>query len=625
MIRRDRAAAPSTNNPFAGSSAPRSTPSATRCEDGYAPLRSYAAIGDGRTIALVAEDASIDWYTLPDLDSPSVFGALLDRDRGGCFTLAPTARFATARRYLPGTNVLETTFTTATGVVKVLDAMTLNGAGLGPSRELQRRIVEVTGRVPMNWRVRPRFGYGQRRTQLGRRNGVPVAVSGADALAVCAFAAGAVEVSADSISGRFEATTATDAVIAVCAAHQEPLVFPARTELDTRFSVTLDTWRAWSDGRTYRGPWEDAVLRSALALKMLVHSPSGALAAAATTSLPEQIGGVRNWDYRFCWVRDAAFTLDALLLLDCAPEAQAYFWWLMHASQLTHPTLQPLYRLDGAAYARERTLPLDGYRGSRPVRVGNAAAAQLQLDTYGELLQTAWAYVQAGHRLDADIGRRLAQVADLVCRLWRRPDAGIWEVRNAPQHFTHSKMLCWVALDRAQRLAGRGLVPTRHRARWREQAEAIAELIERNCYSIRRQSYVRFAGGDELDASVLLGLLSGYGDPHAARWIRTVDAIRRDLGDGPYVHRYTGDDGLAGGEGAFVSCSFWLAEALARIGRVDDAASLMDRLVALANDVGLYAEEVEPATGAFLGNLPQALSHLSLISAAVAISDERSR
>jgi GH15 family glucan-1,4-alpha-glucosidase len=433
-----------------------------------------------------------------------------------------------------------------------------------------------------------------------------------------------VDVSADSISGTFAATTGSQATIAVCTAHQEPLVLPARGDLDERFSATVATWRAWAGARTYAGSWPGPVTRSALALKLLVQSPSGALAAAATTSLPEQVGGVRNWDYRFCWVRDAVFTLHALLLLGCAPEAQAFFWWLMHASQLTHPRLQPLYRLDGGAYAPEQTLPLQGYRGSRPVRVGNAAAGQLQLDTYGELLQTAWVYAEAGNMIDADIGRRLAQIADLVCRLWRSPDAGIWEVRSEPRHFTHSKMMCWVALDRAGRLAERGLVPAQHRDRWREEAAAIRDFIEGRCFSVPRQSYVRFAGGDELDASVLLGLLSGYGLPHSSRWTHTVDAIRRDLGFGPYVHRYTGADGLAGEEGAFVSCSFWLAEALARTGRVDDATALMNQMVALGNDVGLYAEELDPVTGAFLGNLPQALSHLSLISAAVAITEETS-
>jgi GH15 family glucan-1,4-alpha-glucosidase len=588
--------------------------------DGFAPLRSYAAIGDGRTVALIAEDGAMDWLALPSLDSPSVFGALLDAERGGCFTLNPTEAFEVARRYLPGTNVLETTYTTASGVVRVLDAMSLNSAGLDPLREVQRRVQGVTGRVTMTWCLQPAFGYGRRRTRSGRRYDVPVLTAGADALAVCAFDAGTIELGPDRVGGRFETCPGSAAVIALCAANQEPLILPARGELDERYAATLAGWREWAGTTTYAGQWAGPVARSALALKLLVHAPSGALAAAATTSLPEEIGGVRNWDYRFCWVRDAAFTLDALRQLGCAAEAQAYFWWLMHASQLTHPRLRPLYRLDGGADTRERALPLDGYCGSRPVRVGNAAAVQLQLDTYGELLQTAWLYADAGHRVDADIGRRLAQIADLVCRLWRRPDAGIWEVRSAPEHFTHSKMMCWVALDRAVRLAERGLIPARHRARWDEQAAHIADFIERECYSNRLQSYVRFGGGEDLDASVLLGLLSGYGDARSARWIDTVAAVRRDLGHGCYVRRYSGADGVGGGEGAFISCSFWLAEALARTGSVGDATALMDELVGLANDVGLYAEEVDPATGAFLGNLPQALSHLSLISAAFGIA-----
>ncbi|MGH3342380.1 MAG: glycoside hydrolase family 15 protein [Carbonactinosporaceae bacterium] len=598
---------------------------ASRRRDGYASLRSYAVIGDGRTVALVADDGAIDWLALPDLDSPSVFGALLDGPRDDCFALAPTVPFRTDRRYLPGTNVLETAFSTDGGVVRVLDAMSVQGPTLGPFRELQRRVEGVTGRVPMAWRVQPRFGYGERPTRLGRRIGVPVATSGSDALAVCSFQAGTAEVDDQTIRGSFEAVPGFHALIALCAAHQEPLVFPTRRELDERFEQTVATWHAWTGTRTYDGPWRQAVIRSALALKLLVYAPSGALAAAATTSLPEQVGGGRNWDYRFCWVRDAAFTLNALVRLGCAPEAQAYFWWLVHASQLTHPRLQPLYRLDGGADAGERILPLDGYRGSRPVRVGNAAAGQLQLDTYGELLQTVWLYAEAGERVDPDIGRRLAETADLVCRLWREPDAGIWEVRGALAHFTQSKMMCWVALDRAARLADRGLVPGRHRARWCEEATAIRDFVERRCFSTRQRSYVRFADGAELDASVLLGLLSGYGEPRSPRWRDTVDAVRRELGHGPYVYRYTGEDGLTGGEGAFVSCSFWLAEALARTGRIEDATVLMGQLVALANDVGLYAEEIDPVTGAFLGNLPQGLSHLALISAATAIAEEATR
>ena len=271
----------------------------------------------------------------------------------------------------------------------------------------------------MSWSVEPRFGYAGRSTSLGWRGGTPVAAAGGDALAVCSFDAGTADLSAGAIGGRFEARTGTRALIALCAAHHEPLVIPTRDELEARLDATTVTWRRWTESLHCSGPWRDAMVRSALALKLLVHAATGAVAAAATTSLPEEIGGERNWDYRFCWVRDSAFTLNAFLQLACGPEAQAYFWWLMQASQLTHPRLRVLYRLDGGARAPERTLALDGHRASRPVRVGNAAAAQLQLDTYGELFQTAWLYATTGHRIDRDIARRLARMADLVCRIWR--------------------------------------------------------------------------------------------------------------------------------------------------------------------------------------------------------------
>jgi GH15 family glucan-1,4-alpha-glucosidase len=271
--------------------------------------------------------------------------------------------------------------------------------------------------------------------------------------------------------------------------------------------------------------------------------------------------------------------------------------------------------------APERTLPLAGYRGSRPVRIGNAAAVQVQLDTYGELLQTAWLYATTGHRIDRDIGRRLAEIADLVCELWRQPDAGIWEVRSEPAHFTQSKMMCWVALDRARDLAERGLIPGRHLGRWSTEAEAIRQFVETRCFSEEKQSYVRSTGSEELDASLLLGALLSYGDVGGERWAGTLEAVRRELADGPFVRRYAGDDGVAGSEGAFVACSFWLVEALAYVGRTDEARELMDELVALANDVGLYSEEMDPDSGEMLGNFPQALTHLSHIEAVLALSE----
>jgi GH15 family glucan-1,4-alpha-glucosidase len=584
------------------------------------PIGDYAAIGDGRTVALVARDGSIDWLCLPDLDSPSVFAAVLDAGRGGSFALRPEISAEVRRRYLPDTNVLETTFTTAQGVVQVTDAMTLPNAELGPTRELIRRVDGLAGRVPMRWRITPAFDYGAASPRLERRGGVPVALAGPDALAVCSWGAGEAQLDNQSIFGRFETEESGSAVIALCGSHQEPLVFPPRQDVEARLTATAAYWRDWAANRAYDGPWRDEVIRSALALKLLFHAPSGAIAAAASASLPEEIGGERNWDYRFCWVRDSAFTLQALLQLGCPREAEAFFWWLLHASQLSHPRLQVLYRLDGSDRATERTLELDGYRGSRPVRVGNAAAAQTQLDIYGALLQTALVYTQAGGRLDRETGRRLAGIADLVCQTWRQPDSGIWEVRSEPAHFTQSKMMCWVALDRAARLCDAGHIPRAHASTWRREQLAIREFIETRCWSERVGSYTRWAGGEDLDASLLLGILFGYGAPDAGRLGSTVDALRRELGRGSLVSRYSGEDGLRGTEGAFLCCSFWLVDALARVGRLEEATALMQELIAVASDVGLYAEEIDPQTSELLGNTPQGLVHLALINAAVSIS-----
>jgi GH15 family glucan-1,4-alpha-glucosidase len=588
--------------------------------EGYVPLGDYAAIGDGRTVALVARDGSVDWLCLPDLDSPSVFGAVLDAERGGRFELEPEIPAQVTRRYRPDSNVLETTFTTAQGVVRVTDAMALPGSDLGPERELIRRIDGVDGVVPMRWRIAPRFGYGARSPRLEWRGAIPVALDGPQALAVCSWDAGELQIHDGAVVGCFEARASSSALLVLCAAHQEPLVIPTRNDVEARLEGTTAYWQDWAARREYDGPWREAVVRGALALKLLVHSSSGAIAAAATTSLPEEIGGERNWDYRYSWVRDSAFTLEALLHLGCPSEAEAFFWWLLHASQLTHPRLQVLYRLDGGEPEPERTLALDGYRGSRPVRIGNEAAGQTQLDIYGSLLQTAVIYTEAGGRLDRDTGRRLAGIADLVSRTWGEPDSGIWEVRSEPVHFTHSKMMCWVALDRALGLCGAGHIPSRNAANWRRERLALGNFIETRCWSPELGTYARHAGAQELDASLLLGVLFMYESPDRDRLAATVDAVRRELGHGPLVQRYRGEDGLTGTEGAFLCCSFWLVDALARIGRVEEATELMDQLVGLANDVGLYAEELDGHTKEPLGNTPQGLVHLALINAAVSIA-----
>jgi len=591
--------------------------------DGYAPIREYAAIGDGRTVALVARDGSVDWLCLPDLNSASTFGALLDAERGGRFELAPSVPFEAERRYLPETNVLETTFRTAGGVVRVTDAMTAAGGGLAPLRELVRRVEGLAGSVPMRWRAEPRFGFGLVPVEVGLRHGVPTARAGRDAVAVAGWDAGESSVDGGGFQGEFEVREGGRALLVLSAAHQEPLVLPSRSEAERRLDATIDFWRVWTGRRNYDGPWRDAVLRSALALKLLVFAPSGAIAAAPTTSLPEELGGRRNWDYRYAWVRDASYTVDALLELACTDEGHAFFWWLMHASALTHPRLAVLYCLDGRLDARERELPLAGYRGSRPVRIGNGATAQTQLDIYGDLLEAVNVYVSAGNRLDRDTGKRVAEIADLVCEIWRNEDAGIWEVRSGPKHYTQSKLMCWIALDRAAGLAREGHIPAGRADRWRAEADAVRAFVDERCWSEAKRSYTRFAGTEELDAGVLLAFIRGCGDADDPRFVSTVEAVRRELAHGPYVHRYTGEDGLPGEEGAFVACSFWLVDTLARIGRCDEAAALLDDVVALANDVGLFSEEIDPGTGDFLGNFPQGLSHLSLIEAAVQVERER--
>jgi len=590
--------------------------------DGYAPIEDYALIGDGRTAALVARDGAIDWLCLPNFDSPSVFAAILDRQRGGAFELQPEGPFASSRRYLPHTNVLETTFTTASGTVRVVDALTLPGPKLAPMRELVRSVEGVTGAVPMRWRVQPRFAYGGHAPRCEWRRGVPVATWGAEAIAVANRNAGTPVWRDDGVEGTFEIGAGGRALLALAGAYAEPLVLPDAGAIAERLDVTIRFWTEWAGERAYDGPWADLVLRSALALKLMIFAPSGAAVAAPTTSLPEEIGGERNWDYRFCWIRDSNFMISALMRLGCHAEARSLFWWFMQATALTEPELHVLYRLDGGVGPSERCVPLSGYRASAPVRVGNGALAQAQHDIYGALLETACLYSEGERALDRDTGAVLARIADRVCEIWRQPDSGIWEVRNGPFHFTHSKVMCWVALDRAVKMAGDREVPARHAGRWRSEAAAIRDYVETECWSNELGSYTRTAGSRDVDASLLMLPLVGYGHPRSDRIRGTIDAVNRLLRDGDFVYRYRADDGVAGGEGAFLNCSFWLVGALARCGRVEEAGDLMHSLAARANDVGLFSEEIDPRSGAFLGNFPQALVHLALVDAALALQGQ---
>ena len=590
--------------------------------DGYAPIREYALVGDGRTSALIASDGSVDWLCLPNVDSPSVFARILDAERGGSFRLEPTAPFEAERRYLERSNVLETTFATAEGSVRVTDAMTLSDSSrLSPLRELVRKVDALAGIVPLRWAFEPRFDYGRAQTRIERRAGRWFAHAGSSALVLSLCDVGEGELHDGAITGELSLAPGESGLFSLAATDKEPAVMPGREDSEARLERTKRFWLEWSDRTSYEGAWPDAVTRSVLALKLLTFAPSGAIVAAPTTSLPEWIGGGRNWDYRFTWLRDASWSLDAMLRLGYHDEAHAFFWWLMHASRLTQPRLQILYRIDGSIHTEERELShLAGYRGSRPVRIGNGAREQVQLDVYGAVLEAIWLYGKAVGRLDGDTGREVGRIADFVAEHWSDPDNGIWEVRDERTHYIQSKGLCWVALDRACKLAEEGLIPDRGR-RWRGAADDLKAWVDEHGWDDRLQSYVRAPDLRELDASLLTLAVLGYDRDRSPRIEATVAAVERELREGPYVYRYRGDDGLKGEEGAFLTCSFWLVDAYARCGRLDDANALMEELLGLANDVGLYSEEINPRTGEFLGNFPQGLTHLALISAAVTIAD----
>jgi GH15 family glucan-1,4-alpha-glucosidase len=589
--------------------------------DGFAPIEDYALIGNKRTAALVAADGAIDWWCPQRFDAPSAFGAILDPAGGGRFTLMPDAPFTVDRAYVPGTNVLETTFATEDGVARVTDAMTLPITGALDYNQIVRRVDGIDGEVAMRWRVHPRFGYGRRDGSCSTREHVALFEDGDLVLALQSHRAGDVVVDGDAATGAFACAEGDVAVLAVSSFDVGPVALADRGALLARLDATVEHWRRWSCGVCGDGRWDAARLRAALVLDLMVDAETGAIVAAPTVGLPERLGGDRNYDYRYAWLRDSNLTLEAMLSLGLDDQVHASLRWTFEALRHAHPRLRPIHRLDGRGTMQDEPLDVPGYRGSAPVVVGNAAQDQLQLGCYGDVLDMVWRYVEAGNALTAGAARRLAELADYVCAVWDRPDAGIWELRDA-QHYTHSKLACHLALSRAIALAERGHLAGDVPA-WVAAAEAIARFVEERCWDESRQTYVRAAESDELDAAVLLAARGPLLGDRTQRLSRTIDAVWDELGaGGPLLYRFSG---MRECEGAFVACSFWAAEALARCGRAGEAEDLLAALADRANDVGLYAEEIDPDTGSFLGNFPQALSHLALVRATAVVARSRRR
>jgi GH15 family glucan-1,4-alpha-glucosidase len=580
--------------------------------DGYLPIERYAAIGDGRTVALVGDDGRIDWWPVTAVDAPPSFAALLDQERGGHIALAPTGSFRASRRYLPDTNVLETEFTTDTGVVRVTDLLPVGKNGRLPWAELTRRIEGISGHVELAWKIAPGTQFGDAKPWVDTHHDSLLIHVGDETLALRLYDIGAPVVDSGAVSGRFVATAGSTGLLAILGANAAPAFFAERDELEKHIDLTVDRWQQWSTSIDYDGPWPDAVRRSGLMLKLLQYAPTGAVVAAPTSSLPERIGGSKNWDYRFMWVRDSAFTIDALLTLGLHDEAQAAVQWLLGTLRETAPDLHVFYTVGGGRPARERKVDLSGYRDSAPVRAGNGAARQTQLSTFGDLFETIWQYVDDGHRLDLGSSQLLADLADRCCDMWQSEDSSIWELHEQ-RHYTVSKIGCWTALDRAVRLHQTGQVPTDHVARWERERDGIKAWVDAHCWSAAKNSYTFYAGTDDLDAATLLAARTGFDISDRLRG--TVKAIQAELSDGPLIYRYTG---AAEQEGAFLACSFWLVNALVLLGDIEQARDAMNQALAVQNDVGLLAEQLDPASGAMLGNFPQGLSHLALINAACA-------
>jgi GH15 family glucan-1,4-alpha-glucosidase len=589
----------------------------------YLPIAEHGIIGDLHSVALVGTDGTIDWYCCPAFDSPSVFASILDREKGGFYRIAPLDEGWTPKQlYFPDTNVLITRFLAPHGVVELQGFMPIPRDGEERHRHrLVRRVVGVRGEMRFRLDLQPRFDYGREAHTVEHHDHGVVFRSPRLCLALQSTR----PIACDDRDAHSEFTLRAGETVTFVLERVDPDESPrAYSEAETReaYERTIEYWRRWLARCRYRGRWREMVQRSALTLKLLTYEPTGAIVAAPTTSLPEHVGGARNWDYRYTWIRDAAFSLYALLRLGFTDEAASFMDWPTHRVRermggVSGP-LQIMYGIDGRAELPEETLDhLEGYRGSRPVRIGNGAADQLQLDIYGELIDSVYLYNKYGAPISAGTWADVRRLVEWVCEHWDQADEGIWETRGGRKDFTLSRLMCWVAVERAIRIARQRGLPA-DLFKWLDSRDKIYEQIMAHGWNESRQAFVQHYGSEVLDASVLLMPLVKFVAPNDPRWLSTLDAISEELVSDSLVHRYNPEaapDGLVGREGTFSICSFWYVEALSRAERLDEARLAFEKVLTYGNHLGLYSEEIG-LSGELLGNFPQAFTHLALISAA---------
>ena len=594
----------------------------------YKRIDDYGLIGDMHGSALVSSDGSIDWCCMPRFDSPALFSRILDSNKGGFYKLAPAMISSSTRRYLPNTNVLETSFTTSTGTGVLIDFMPVHRHVVMPREPLEitdsQRVVRILhctkGRLDFEMDCYPKFDYGTIVPHASLSSPTTgMAHGGSEAVSV--YCSSQLTVVNDGFRSRgviFEGEKLYSTVSnQVSFSHRSEPLTP--NELEKELTDSTAFWEDWAAQCTFQGEHREAVLRSALTLKALTYSPSGALVAAPTTSLPEVIGGERNWDYRYTWIRDATFALYALSIIGYTGEARAFKDWLEWSTSGRARDLQVMYGLGGERRLTETEIPeLEGYMNSKPVRIGNGAYDQFQLDIYGEIMDSAHIFRKFGGAVDADYWEYLRRVVNFVIDHWREPDEGIWETRGGRQHFVFSKVMCWVAMDRAIKAATDLKLPGDVEA-WRKVRDEICNDVMSKGYSQERQAFVQSYGSDNLDAANLMLPLVGFIPATDPMMRSTIKATQKELTNKQgFVYRYRKfDDGLDGSEGSFIICTFWLADNLIHLGQIDEARVLLDSLLNCANDLGLLSEEYDSATGNMLGNFPQAFSHLALINTAV--------